>query len=147
MTTHGPLVDGDLEVLDAFVRGGPSGVDMGFLQWECQATTGSIERLAGFLRTRGCDIEPMGPNRYRLSHAGLEVWQDYLAYTLAKEGVRRKVLVYRQTPSTQDIARQQSDTPVAVLTDHQTAGRGRLGRQWLAPPGTGGRSRSSGPMI
>jgi BirA family biotin operon repressor/biotin-[acetyl-CoA-carboxylase] ligase len=37
--------------------------------------------------------------------------------------------------STQDIARQ---LPIGstVVTDHQTAGRGRLGRRWQAPPGT-----------
>jgi BirA family transcriptional regulator, biotin operon repressor / biotin---[acetyl-CoA-carboxylase] ligase len=37
--------------------------------------------------------------------------------------------------STQDIAR---DLPIGstVVTDHQTAGRGRLGRRWQAPPGT-----------
>lgn len=39
------------------------------------------------------------------------------------------------TPSTQDVAR---DLPVGsvVVADHQTAGRGRLGRAWEAPPGT-----------
>jgi BirA family biotin operon repressor/biotin-[acetyl-CoA-carboxylase] ligase len=38
------------------------------------------------------------------------------------------------TPSTQDVAR---DLPVGsvVVTSHQTAGRGRLGRSWEAPPG------------
>ncbi len=39
------------------------------------------------------------------------------------------------TPSTQDLARK---LPVgsAIVADHQTAGRGRLGRAWEAPPGT-----------
>jgi BirA family biotin operon repressor/biotin-[acetyl-CoA-carboxylase] ligase len=38
-------------------------------------------------------------------------------------------------PSTQDVARQ---LPVGtvVLAEHQTAGRGRLGRRWEAPPGS-----------
>jgi BirA family transcriptional regulator, biotin operon repressor / biotin---[acetyl-CoA-carboxylase] ligase len=38
-------------------------------------------------------------------------------------------------PSTQDVARQ---LPVGtvVVTEHQTAGRGRLGRRWEAPPGS-----------
>ena len=47
------------------------------------------------------------------------------------------VLVVRLavTPSTQDIARR---LPVGtcVVTDYQTAGRGRLGRRWDAPPQT-----------
>jgi BirA family biotin operon repressor/biotin-[acetyl-CoA-carboxylase] ligase len=38
-------------------------------------------------------------------------------------------------PSTQDVARELSIGSV-VVTDHQTAGRGRLGRRWEAPPGS-----------
>jgi BirA family biotin operon repressor/biotin-[acetyl-CoA-carboxylase] ligase len=39
------------------------------------------------------------------------------------------------TPSTQEIARD-LEVGSAVVADHQTAGRGRLGRTWEAPPGT-----------
>lgn len=38
-------------------------------------------------------------------------------------------------PSTQDVARQ-LPVGVAVVAEHQTAGRGRLGRRWEAPPGS-----------
>src|SRR5207244_4946287 len=40
------------------------------------------------------------------------------------------------TPSTQDVAR---GLPVGsvVVADQQTSGRGRLGRRWEAPPGSG----------
>jgi BirA family biotin operon repressor/biotin-[acetyl-CoA-carboxylase] ligase len=46
-----------------------------------------------------------------------------------------KVIRLASTPSTQDVAR---DLPVGtvVVADHQTSGRGRLGRSWEAPPGT-----------
>lgn len=47
------------------------------------------------------------------------------------------VRVYQQTKSTQDIARQQSGRWSVVLANEQTAGRGRLGRAWVAPPGSG----------
>ncbi len=46
------------------------------------------------------------------------------------------VRVYRQTPSTQDIARQHKGGWFVALADEQTAGRGRLGRAWVAPPGS-----------
>jgi BirA family biotin operon repressor/biotin-[acetyl-CoA-carboxylase] ligase len=126
MTADAPLTQDDLQVLNALLRS-PAGVDLEFPQ---------ARRNVLLLQTRGCDIVASGPRSYRLLRTGLEVWQDYLAYALAQEGLPRKVLVYRQTPSTQDIARQQPDAPVAVLADHQTAGRGRLGRPWLAPPAT-----------
>lgn len=38
-------------------------------------------------------------------------------------------------PSTQDLARQHPVGTV-VVAEHQTAGRGRLGRRWEAPPGS-----------
>jgi BirA family biotin operon repressor/biotin-[acetyl-CoA-carboxylase] ligase len=49
----------------------------------------------------------------------------------------RKVKLIRlpEVTSTQDVARGLSIGSV-VVTDHQTAGRGRLGRRWEAPPGS-----------
>lgn len=46
-----------------------------------------------------------------------------------------EVLHVESASSTQDLAR---DMPIGtiVLADHQTAGRGRMGRRWDAPPGT-----------
>jgi BirA family transcriptional regulator, biotin operon repressor / biotin---[acetyl-CoA-carboxylase] ligase len=46
-----------------------------------------------------------------------------------------EVIRVEAVPSTQDVARQ---LPVGsvVVAEHQTAGRGRLGRRWDAPPGS-----------
>ncbi len=60
-------------------------------------------------------------------------WADYLE---ARLGAGRRVEVYRRTASTQDIAKPRASTPLLIVADHQTAGRGRLGRAWVAPPGT-----------
>lgn len=50
------------------------------------------------------------------------------------------VLCYDQIPSTMDITRThgQVDVPegLLVLAEEQTAGRGRMGRSWIAPPGS-----------
>jgi BirA family transcriptional regulator, biotin operon repressor / biotin---[acetyl-CoA-carboxylase] ligase len=45
------------------------------------------------------------------------------------------VIRLAKVTSTQDVAR---DLPLGsiVVADHQTAGRGRLGRHWVAPPGS-----------
>jgi len=51
----------------------------------------------------------------------------------------RRFLFYPSLPSTQDAARQEAESGApegtTVLADQQTAGRGRLGRQWVSPAG------------
>jgi len=53
----------------------------------------------------------------------------------------RRVVYYRSVGSTNDVARelavQGAPEGTLVIADEQTAGKGRLGRRWLAPPGTG----------
>lgn len=52
----------------------------------------------------------------------------------------RNLIALQQTGSTNDeakeLARQGADEGTVVVADEQLAGRGRLGRSWLAPPGT-----------
>jgi BirA family biotin operon repressor/biotin-[acetyl-CoA-carboxylase] ligase len=52
----------------------------------------------------------------------------------------RNVVYTERTGSTNDIARQLADehfpAGALVVADEQTAGRGRMGRTWIAPPGT-----------
>ncbi len=52
----------------------------------------------------------------------------------------RRVIHYRSIGSTNDVARelaaQGAPQGTLVIAEEQTAGKGRLGRRWLAPPGT-----------
>jgi BirA family biotin operon repressor/biotin-[acetyl-CoA-carboxylase] ligase len=52
----------------------------------------------------------------------------------------RELSYLPRTPSTNDVAKelaaQGAPEGTVVVADEQTAGRGRLGRRWLAPPGT-----------
>lgn len=53
--------------------------------------------------------------------------------------VGRRFSYYEHLPSTQDAARQEAEhgalEGTTILADQQTAGRGRLGREWVSPPG------------
>ncbi len=68
---------------------------------------------------------------------------DWRAVAAARAGSRlgRRVVYEAAMPSTnllaRELARQGADDGTAVLTDDQTRGRGRLGRQWLVPPRSG----------
>lgn len=65
---------------------------------------------------------------------------DLITADLGTTLLPRVVLCYDQIPSTMDITRThgQVDVPegLLVLAEEQTAGRGRMGRPWIAPPGS-----------
>ncbi len=97
---------------------------------------GEIRRL----EQAGCRWCAHGGTGWKLEEAGLGTWADYLGWALGD--ARRLIRVYQQTASTQDVMRRfleardgRADGALA-LADAQTAGRGRLGRRWVAPPGT-----------
>ena len=66
----------------------------------------------------------------------LSEWQDYLE-SACSSGLlgELEVRVYQETKSTQEAAKSFAPKPVLVIADHQTAGRGRLGRTWHSEPG------------
>jgi len=61
-----------------------------------------------------------------------------LRRSLKTKFVGHNIIYYPVTSSTMDVAKQAIKDGAAegaiVIVDHQTAGRGRLGRKWLSPP-------------
>ncbi|MDX1682039.1 MAG: biotin--[acetyl-CoA-carboxylase] ligase [Phycisphaeraceae bacterium] len=89
------------------------------------------------LERHKCRIESAN-DKVHLREAGLPTWADYLHWRFDDD---RPVEVYQTVASTQDAARRLLESHAApdravVAADHQTAGRGRLGRRWIAPAGT-----------
>lgn len=72
-----------------------------------------------------------------MSHPSeIQAWQDRLEASLrSSDGTAWLVRVYQQTTSTQDIAKTFAPKKTLIIADQQTAGRGRLGRQWISSPG------------
>lgn len=67
---------------------------------------------------------------------------DPLAHAASRLGsFAKRILWYPEITSTNDVAVELADAGAAegsvVLADAQTAGRGRLGRSWVSPPGAG----------
>ncbi|MCE9590917.1 MAG: biotin--[acetyl-CoA-carboxylase] ligase [Planctomycetes bacterium] len=95
------------------------------------------------LADAGCVIEEHPQHGLTLLETGLGAWEDYLRWRcpLAAGEQPRRVEVYRTTGSTQDRARALVESlgraahGAVIVADEQTAGRGRLGRRWVAPPG------------
>jgi BirA family biotin operon repressor/biotin-[acetyl-CoA-carboxylase] ligase len=69
------------------------------------------------------------------------VWTEALHRAPPRTRVARHVLFFDAAGSTNDIAAtlaaEEEASGLAVIADTQTRGRGRLGRQWFSPPGSG----------
>lgn len=96
------------------------------------------------LRQAGCTIEDHPQQGSYLIESGISTWLDYLQWAceLPDHSKKREIRVYQRTTSTQDATRELVErrgiaaNGDIVIVDEQTAGRGRLGRQWTAPSGT-----------
>ncbi len=108
---------------------------MGFFAWEYAAEFGQIATSLHNLTKYGCEIE-RDANSAELIRSGLGVWADYLQSTLITKQPYT-IEVYNSTNSTQDLVKSRANEHLLIFADEQTAGRGRLGRSWIAPPGTG----------
>jgi len=129
-----PLPSHAVELLHALIDDEPMSTSAFAHEHGCDQQ--QIAQSVATLEADGCVIERQ-PHQLLLREAGLGVWRDYLQYYLQQRvGSPRSVSVYRSTSSTQDSVKQAGDTPLLVVADEQTLGRGRLGRQWIAPRGS-----------
>lgn len=68
-------------------------------------------------------------------------WEGLHELDLAKLLEVPRVMALQSTPSTMDLAHRHSEGGVEpgllVVADAQDAGRGRMGRSWISPPGSG----------
>ena len=102
---------------------------------------GQVIKKLGQLTDANCQIEFHPQRGVSLEHTHIATWMDYIRWVCDQES-RRVIEVYGQTTSTQDAARRivascgHSADAAIVVADVQTAGRGRLGRRWIAPAGT-----------
>jgi len=92
------------------------------------------------LRGQGFQIAAGMRRGYCLQHV-----PDVLAPPVIEAGLRtafmgRKIVFYKQIDSTNRVAKELAGSGACegtvVLADEQTAGKGRLGRTWIAPPGS-----------
>ncbi len=127
-------------LLAALARQGRNGIDADTLALLLGCDSDALARAAQGLRRRGYDIRLNGTSPCRLGGT------SPLLSTEIAEGLRTQVIGSRLVtlgvvPSTNDVAWQEAlagaPEGAVVLAEMQSAGRGRMGRSWLAPCGAG----------
>jgi BirA family biotin operon repressor/biotin-[acetyl-CoA-carboxylase] ligase len=93
------------------------------------------------LRSRGYTFEAIPRRGYRLTGMPDAVDAARVQALLQTRVFGRKLKVFAEAESTQRLAhdwvREGAPEGAVVVADRQTAGRGRMGRQWHSPPGKG----------
>ena len=101
-------------------------------------TRGAIWARIDTLRSAGFDIEASPHYGYRLISGPQDLIGDDIMARLNDDClIGKKIQVFRETTSTNDVAERlaQDGLPegTVVMAESQSAGKGRLGRQWVSP--------------
>jgi BirA family biotin operon repressor/biotin-[acetyl-CoA-carboxylase] ligase len=93
------------------------------------------------LKSLGYIIEGEPRRGYRLLSAPDKLLPEEILYRLKTHTIRGPIYHFETVESTNDTAKilgtQDAAEGTLVVAESQTAGRGRLGRYWLSPPGVG----------
>jgi BirA family biotin operon repressor/biotin-[acetyl-CoA-carboxylase] ligase len=108
-------------------------------QLNCSRT--AIWKYIEELRTQGYEFEAVRRSGYRLLVCPDTPFPDEVKYHLATSFLGKQIHYYPLVDSTQSIAhaKAKDNEPegTVVIADQQQAGKGRLGRVWHSPPGSG----------
>lgn len=100
-----------------------------------------LAALATALRQRGYEIEERPGLGYRLAASREILSATDISAGLQTERLGKKIYTCGKIGSTNSLAHELARAGAAegtlVIADHQTRGRGRLGRRWSSPPGVG----------
>jgi BirA family biotin operon repressor/biotin-[acetyl-CoA-carboxylase] ligase len=131
----------DQHILRRLFTGGDAFVSGPRMAEELGVSRAAVWKRIEQLQALGYDIEAQPHLGYRLRGAGDRVIADEIAARLPDNIFARRLIVFRETGSTNDLALREAQNGApegfSVLAEHQTGGRGRMGRTWESNPGQG----------
>ncbi|MBO4493275.1 MAG: biotin--[acetyl-CoA-carboxylase] ligase [Ruminococcus sp.] len=93
------------------------------------------------LEAEGFSISSITSKGYKLNEDNNRLSADLILPLLDTKDIGRNIKVFDEVDSTNNVAREleteKAPHGTAVAADHQTAGRGRIGRHFVSPPGVG----------
>ncbi|GMQ63225.1 biotin--[acetyl-CoA-carboxylase] ligase [Vallitalea maricola] len=101
----------------------------------------AIWKVINRLKEEGYEIESVTRKGYRLLSSPDILNSEELHYNLNTEIIGNKIINFDKLDSTNQqakkLALEGSKSGTVVIAEEQTAGKGRRGKMWVSPPGTG----------
>ncbi len=130
---------GPARVLEALRRSGGEPRSGEALSETLSVSRAQVWKHVESLRKRGYRIEGEPGGGYRLEGIPDRLYPEEIAAELSTRWVARRLEYHEETDSTNrvaaELARAGASAGTAVVAESQTAGRGRLGRQFFSPAG------------
>lgn len=101
----------------------------------------AVWKAVNSLKETGFNIEAVSNNGYRLIPQTSSVYEQRIRKYLTASELGRKIICFREIDSTNNyakkIAHENAEHGTAVISEIQTAGKGRMGRTFVSPSNTG----------
>ncbi len=131
----------DYTVLEILTAAGAEHVTLDAVATQAGVSTAKVESTIDLLNRLGVPVDSHPAYGLRISVPFDLVALSRVVHGLKQQSIEWEVHGYLETESTNDLATAAGDTGApdgtTFLTEHQTKGRGRLGRTWHSPVGSG----------
>ena len=108
---------------------------------ELSITRSAVFKIINELKKQGFDIESIHHRGYRLGNEKDIISPEIINEIIEKEGKNRRIQYFERVDSTNTFAKkilmEGESYPDIIIANEQEQGRGRLGREFYSPKGTG----------
>lgn len=129
------------ELLSTLARSDGEFISGAALAEKMGVSRNAVWKAVKALEAEGFSISSVTSKGYKLNGSNNKIAAELISPLLKTEQIGRTIRVYDEVDSTNNIAREleteKSPHGTTVVADTQTAGKGRIGRKFVSPPGAG----------
>ena len=129
------------ELLSTLARSDGEFISGAALAEKLGVSRNAVWKAVKTLEAEGFSISSVTSKGYRLNGSNNRIAAELISPLLKTEEIGRTIRVFDEVDSTNNIAREleteKSPHGTTVVADTQTAGKGRIGRKFVSPPGSG----------